>query len=121
MSVRQTRYLTNARFMRRVQRRALVPRLGRARSLRKLRHGVPHAFPGSHWRQLERNHEGRSPRGLRQRGGLREKLLRRRRHSANVFRHFRADGAVRVGQRSGRRAHETSRGVPQTGKDARGQ
>lgn len=65
---------------------------------------------------MERHYEGRAPRGLRRRGRLREKLLRGRRHSSNVFRHFRVDGAVRVGQRGGGGAHETPRRIPQTGK-----
>lgn len=65
---------------------------------------------------MERYHEGRTPRGLRQRGGLRKKLLRSRRHCAHVLRHICPDGPVRVGQRSGRRSHETSRGVSQAGK-----
>jgi len=42
--------------------------------------------------------------------------LRSRRHCAHVFRHICPDGSVRVGQRSGRRSHEASRGVSQTGK-----
>lgn len=93
-----------------------MSRAGRTRSLRQLRHGVPHAFPGGYRGQLERHHEGRSARGLRRRGGLREKLLRGLRHRSDVFRHIRVDGSIRAGQRSGRGAHETPGRVPQTGK-----
>lgn len=100
----------------RVQRRTHVPGTGRTRSLRQFRYGVPDAVPGGHRRQLERHYERRAPRRLRRRSRLREKLLRGRRHSSNVFRHFRVDGAVRVGQRGGGGAHETPRRIPQTGK-----
>lgn len=100
----------------RMQRGTLVPRLGRTRSLRQLRHGVSDAVPGGYRRQLERHHERRAARGLRRRGGLREKLLRGHRHSTDVFRHIRADGAVRVGQRGRRGADETSGRIAQTGK-----
>lgn len=65
---------------------------------------------------MERHHEGRPARGLRRRGGLREKLLRGLRHCSDVFRHIRVDGSIRVGQRRGRGAHETPGRVAQTGK-----
>lgn len=99
-----------------MQRRAHMPRPGRTRTFWQLRHGVPHALPRGYRRQLERHHEGCASRGLRRLGGLREKLLRGLWHSTNVFRNIRINGAIRVSQRGGRRAHETPRRVSQTGK-----
>lgn len=99
----------------RVQRRTHVSGAGRTRPLRQLWHGISDTLSSGHRRQLEWHHERRAPRGLRRRSGLREELLRGRRYSTDVFRHIRVNGAIRTGQRSGRRAHEASRGVPQTG------
>lgn len=47
------------RLLLRVLRAAPLRRAGRARALQELRHGLPHAVPDRHRRQLERHHEGR--------------------------------------------------------------
>ena len=88
-----------------------------ARQLQQRLNGVPDAFSRSHRRQLERHHEGHPEGRLRRSGRLREELLREHHHSPDIFCNFRADGAVRSRQRRRRRAHETPRGKPQTGKN----
>lgn len=47
--------------------------------------------------------------------GLRAKLLRFCRNRAHVFRHFRADGPIRTGERGRGCADEAFGGVAQTG------
>ena len=67
---------------------------------------------------MERHHEGHSEGRLRRSGRLREELLREHHHSPDIFCNFRADGAIRSRKRRRRRADETPRGKPQTGRES---
>lgn len=100
----------------RMQRRASVPRSGRARALQQFWHGFFNFISSCDRRQLEWHHEGYVARRVRRPRGLRAQLLRFVWNRAHVFCHFRADGAVRAGERGGGCAHEAFGRIAQAGR-----